>query len=84
MEGVQEGPVDHGGIMKYGFFRCNVFALFLLTVALPFRADAASAPHKVVFTFGGLSERSGVLFVARDAGIVQKHGQCASLARSWA
>ncbi len=60
--------------MKYGFFRCNVFALFLLAVALPCRVDAATAPHKVVFTFGGLNERSGVLFVARDAGIFQKHG----------
>jgi len=60
--------------MKYGFFRCNVLALFLLAVALPCRVDAATAPHKVVFTFGGLNERSGVLFVARDAGIFQKHG----------
>jgi hypothetical protein len=68
--------------MECGFFRCNVFALFLLTAALPFRADAASAPHKVVFTFGGLSERSGVLFVAQDAGLVQKHGLDASLART--
>lgn len=37
-------------------------------------ADAASAPAKVVFTFGGLSERSGILFVAKEAGIFQKHG----------
>jgi ABC-type nitrate/sulfonate/bicarbonate transport system substrate-binding protein len=35
---------------------------------------AASAPAKAVFTFGGLNERSGVLFVAKDAGIFQKHG----------
>jgi len=70
--------------MKSGFFRCNVFALFLLAVGLPFRVDAAAAPHKVVFTFGGLNERSGVLFVARDAGIFQKHRQCAARARSWA
>jgi len=34
----------------------------------------ASAPQKAVFTFGGLNERSGVLFVARDAGIFRKHG----------
>lgn len=60
--------------MKYGFFRCNVFALFLLTAPLPFRVNAASAPSKVIFTFGGLSERSGVLFVASDAGIFRKHG----------
>jgi NitT/TauT family transport system substrate-binding protein len=30
--------------------------------------------HNAIFTFGGLNERSGVLFVARDAGIFQKHG----------
>jgi ABC-type nitrate/sulfonate/bicarbonate transport system substrate-binding protein len=60
--------------MKYGFFRCIVFALGLLTVALPFGGNAASAPAKVNFTFGGLSERSGVLFVAADAGIFRKHG----------
>ena len=60
--------------MKHGFFRGNVFTLFLAIVALPVRVDTAAAPHKVVFTFGGLNERSGVLFVARDAGIFQKHG----------
>jgi ABC-type nitrate/sulfonate/bicarbonate transport system substrate-binding protein len=69
--------------MKSGFFRCNVFALFLLTVALPLRVDGAWAPSKIVVTFGGLNERSGVLFVAQDAGLFQKHGQYASLARSW-
>jgi NitT/TauT family transport system substrate-binding protein len=37
-------------------------------------ARAASAPQRAVFTFGGLNERSGVLFVARDAGIFRKHG----------
>ena len=35
---------------------------------------AASAPLKAIFTFGGLNERSGILWVARDAGIFQKHG----------
>ena len=40
---------------------------------------AASAPHKVIFTFGGLNERSGVLFVGRDAGIFQKHGLDATI-----
>ena len=49
------------------------FALFSL-VLLPRLLYAASAPYKAVFTFGGLSERSGVLFVAKDAGIFQKHG----------
>src|SRR5215472_727215 len=35
---------------------------------------AAAAPAKVVVTYGGLNERSGVLFVAKDAGIFQKYG----------
>jgi ABC-type nitrate/sulfonate/bicarbonate transport system substrate-binding protein len=35
---------------------------------------AASAPTKIVVTYGGLNERSGVLFVAKDTGIFQKHG----------
>lgn len=47
--------------------------LFLL-ILLPAPVRAASAPSKVIFTFGGLSERSGVLFVAADAGIFHKHG----------
>jgi ABC-type nitrate/sulfonate/bicarbonate transport system substrate-binding protein len=49
-----------------------LFVWFLLS--LPLRIEAASAPHKAVFSFGGLNERSGVLFVARDAGIFKKHG----------
>jgi NitT/TauT family transport system substrate-binding protein len=60
--------------MKQVFFRFGVLALLLLTVAFPHRAGAASAPHKAIFTFGGLNERSGVLFVARDAGIFRKYG----------
>jgi len=35
---------------------------------------AASAPQRVVFSFGGFNERSGVLFVAKDQGIFHKHG----------
>lgn len=55
----------------------RVRVLFWIAVclsALPVALHAAAAPHKAVFTFGGLNERSGVLFVARDAGIFQKHG----------
>jgi NitT/TauT family transport system substrate-binding protein len=40
---------------------------------------AAAATHKAVFTFGGLNERSGILWVARDAGIFHKHGIEASI-----
>ena len=50
-----------------------------VSIALPLQLNAASAPVKVVFTFGGLSERSGVLFVAKDLGIFQKHGLDAQL-----
>jgi ABC-type nitrate/sulfonate/bicarbonate transport system substrate-binding protein len=49
-----------------------VLVVGCLVCSLPL--SAASAPSKVVFTFGGLNERSGVLFVAKDAGILQKHG----------
>jgi hypothetical protein len=55
--------------MTHVFFRLAVLALLPFTVALPSRVDAAAAPYKAVFTYGGLNERSGVLFVARDAGI---------------
>jgi ABC-type nitrate/sulfonate/bicarbonate transport system substrate-binding protein len=47
------------------------FLIFQNTASISF---AASVPQKAVFTFGGLNERSGVLFVARDAGIFRKHG----------
>ena len=35
---------------------------------------AASAPTKIVVTYGGLNERSGVLFVAKDAGAEVGYG----------
>src|SRR5262245_561780 len=43
-------------------------------VIYPAAVIAAAAPAKIVVTYGGLNERSGVLFVAKDAGIFQKHG----------
>jgi hypothetical protein len=39
----------------------------MFTVAFPPRVDAASVPHKAIFTFGELNERSGVLFVGQAA-----------------
>ncbi|MGH7926600.1 MAG: ABC transporter substrate-binding protein, partial [Candidatus Binatia bacterium] len=50
-----------------------LLAIFMLVLlhAVPL---FAAAPAKAVFSFGGLNERSGVLFVARDAGIFKKHG----------
>jgi len=60
--------------MKSYFFRFDVLMLLLVSVAFTPRLNAAAAPYKVVFTFGGLNERSGILWVARDSGIFQKHG----------
>jgi ABC-type nitrate/sulfonate/bicarbonate transport system substrate-binding protein len=60
--------------MKHGVSRYRLWAFFLLLLAIPVQILAASAPQKAVFTFGGLNERSGVLWVARDAGIFRKHG----------
>ena len=48
--------------------------VLLLCLWLPHAVHAAAAPTRAIFTFGGLNERSGVLFVARDAGIFHKHG----------
>lgn len=55
-------------------FRIWIMILNVLCLVAPAPVIAAAAPAKVVFTFGGLNERSGVLFVARDAGIFHKHG----------
>ena len=54
----------------------NVLSLLVLTnsVVDPMKLLAAAAPHKAVYTFGGLNERSGILWVARDAGIFHKYG----------
>jgi NitT/TauT family transport system substrate-binding protein len=60
--------------MKYRVMcaRLVLFAFSLLS--LPSGIFGAVAPHKVIYSFGGLNERSGILWVARDAGIFQKHG----------
>lgn len=57
------------------YWRGPVSILFLWTfsVSFPLGLDAASAPPKVVYTFGGLNERSAILWVARDAGIFHRH-----------
>ncbi|HEY2920098.1 MAG TPA: ABC transporter substrate-binding protein [Candidatus Binatia bacterium] len=60
--------------MHQRYFLLSLSSWIFACVVYPFSLFAASAPHKVVFTFGGLNERSGVLFVGRDAGIFQKHG----------
>jgi NitT/TauT family transport system substrate-binding protein len=60
--------------MEYCRSRIHAAAVIAVLVLLPIRLNAAAAPAKAIFTFGGLNERSGVLFVAKDAGIFQKHG----------
>ena len=60
--------------MRNRFSNATGYTFILLALIFPGSLFAASAPHKVIFTFGGLNERSGVLFVGRDAGIFQKHG----------
>jgi ABC-type nitrate/sulfonate/bicarbonate transport system substrate-binding protein len=64
------------GLGKYVNQKVVVIALVTLTVVTVIFCHplfAASAPAKIV-TYGGLNERSDVLFVAKDAGIFQKHG----------
>ena len=51
-----------------------VLVTVTLLLSMPLFSCAASALAKIVVTYGGLNERSGVLFVAKDAGIFQKHG----------
>lgn len=60
--------------MKHRVVHNAMVAMILWAIISPLELKAASAPQKAVFTFGGLNERSGVLFVARDAGIFHKHG----------
>ncbi|HKA31596.1 MAG TPA: ABC transporter substrate-binding protein [Candidatus Binatia bacterium] len=51
-------------------------ALLACHLALCFAgsAEAAAPGPKAVITFGGLNERTGVLFVAKDAGLFAKYG----------
>ncbi len=48
-----------------------LFSMLLLS-SLPIQA--ASPPQKIVIAFGGLSERSGYLFVAKDQGFFEEQG----------
>ena len=49
-------------------------ALFALLGSAVGRASAAVPPHQLLITFGSLSERETVVFVAKDYGIFNKHG----------
>src|SRR5215471_279548 len=65
--------------MQLQFRSMFIVTVFLLFSFAPSDTHGASAPTKIVVTFGGLNERSGVLFVARDAGIFRKHGLDATI-----
>src|SRR5215813_11981861 len=52
----------------------SIIGVLAIMSFMPCTAPAASSPTKVIVTYGGLNERSGVLFVAKDAGIFQKYG----------
>jgi NitT/TauT family transport system substrate-binding protein len=60
--------------MRVVSFKAPIAFIVFVTILFPVLVIAAAAPQKAVFTFGGLNERSGVLFVGRDAGIFRKHG----------
>lgn len=60
--------------MVYGKFKLWLSLCSLWLLATPWLSWGAAAPYKAVYTFGGLNERSGILWVARDTGIFQKHG----------
>jgi NitT/TauT family transport system substrate-binding protein len=62
----------HQRYSRYFFF--GLTAWIFAWVIYPASVFAATALAKAAFTFGGLNERSGVLFVAKDAGIFQKYG----------
>src|SRR3990172_7976444 len=63
-----------GETMNQRFAMVVLAAIVVATLVFTAELFAAAASHKAVFTFGGLNERSGILWVARDAGIFQKHG----------
>jgi ABC-type nitrate/sulfonate/bicarbonate transport system substrate-binding protein len=65
--------------MRTRSFDLQLAILVSAMLACPLSLLAAAAPYKATFTYGGLNERSGVLFVARDAGIFQKHGLDATI-----
>ena len=65
--------------MRVRSFSAKLIFLFLVTTVYPVSLFPAATPLKATFTYGGLNERSGVLFVARDAGIFQKHGLDATI-----
>src|SRR3972149_8162925 len=56
-----------------------VFGFFLLFSSVPASSKAASAPTRVVITFGSFSERESALFVAQDQGFFRKYDLDAKL-----
>ncbi|HEY1373420.1 MAG TPA: hypothetical protein VGH50_13190, partial [Candidatus Binatia bacterium] len=54
--------------------RTRLALLAYLVLFIAAAAEAAAPAPKAVITFGGLNERTGVLFVAKDAGLFAKYG----------
>ncbi|MBM4299137.1 MAG: hypothetical protein FJ143_15480, partial [Deltaproteobacteria bacterium] len=74
-DAVSNGSTLHeGGVRRYWRSVVRILVFCGLAPAFPQGLGAAAAPQRVVFTSGGLNERSGILWVARDAGIFHKHG----------
>jgi ABC-type nitrate/sulfonate/bicarbonate transport system substrate-binding protein len=53
---------------------CLAFLACHLALCCAVAAHAAAPGPKAIITFGGLNERTGVLFVAKDAGLFTKYG----------
>lgn len=51
-----------------------LLSIFLFPLVNSSSPQAASPPTRVVITFGGFSEKEGVLFIASDQGFFQKYG----------
>jgi NitT/TauT family transport system substrate-binding protein len=58
---------------RVGFFSLFLLLLFALTGSGSF-IEAASRPQKVVFSFAGVNERYGCLFVAKDHKFFEEQG----------
>lgn len=50
------------------------FTIYFLLFAFAVRSPAATTANQLLITFGSLSEREAVIFVAKDYGIFPKHG----------
>jgi ABC-type nitrate/sulfonate/bicarbonate transport system substrate-binding protein len=61
-------------LFRFHYSRLTATLLLSLVLALDSTAMAASAAKKVSIIFADFSERSGLLFVAKDQGFFAEHG----------